>query len=115
MGRRGREGEGGDGPEVEVDLAAVVEDVDLACRGESQGGGRVSRLAQPTTTTSSSSSSSRGGGRTVLGRGHRPGVNVHVRVNLDRGDFEAGRLEQEAGRRGWRPERAQGGLARAGG
>lgn len=40
-------------------------------------------------------------GRTVLGRGHGAGVNVHVGINLDRCDLEAGGLEQETGRGSW--------------
>lgn len=37
---------------------------------------------------------------TVLSGGHGTGINVHVRVDLDRGDLVARGLEQEASARG---------------
>jgi hypothetical protein len=31
----------------------------------------------------------------VFGRGHSSGINVHVWINLDSGDFETGGLEEQ--------------------
>lgn len=41
-------------------------------------------------------------GLTVLCGGHGSRINVHVRIDFDGGDFETGRLEQQARRGGYR-------------
>lgn len=71
---------------VEVGLTTVVENVDLTCSvlGDKldERKGSAKQLL------------------TVLGGGHGSGINVHVGVNLDRGDLVAGALEEETSARG---------------
>lgn len=73
--------------EIEINFAAVVENEDFAVSD------KVLRQSCPPSFCSEA--------RHILSRRHGSRINVHVRIDLDRGDLETQGLEQQAGRRGF--------------
>ena len=69
---------------VQIDLSAVVKDVDLTCGTSISGLGTEKPFL----------------GRTMLLRSHGPRIYVHIGINLNGSNLQTCHLEQQAGRGG---------------